>query len=61
MAFEAFPRQAGHTHEAVNVQAGIRALGAIHIRGVTAWHRRFATSLRRFNGVASRYLANYTG
>nr|WP_229487474.1 hypothetical protein [Pseudoduganella lutea] len=47
--------------EAVNVKAGIRARGAIHIQGVNAWHSRFKTWLRRFNGVASRYLAHYTG
>ena len=60
-AYEAFARQAGITHEAVNLRAGIRARGAIHIQGVNAWHSRFKTWLRRFNGVASRYLANYTG
>ncbi|MUI10969.1 IS1595 family transposase [Massilia dura] len=60
-AYEVFAKQAGVTHEAVNVQAGIRARGAVHIQGVNGWHRRFKTWLRRFNGVASRYLANYTG
>jgi hypothetical protein len=28
---------------------------------VNGWHSRFKTWLRRFNGVASRYLANYAG
>ncbi|WBS04695.1 IS1595 family transposase [Pseudoduganella sp. SL102] len=60
-AYRAFATQAGITHEAINVRAGIRAHGAIHIQGVNAWHSRFKTWLRRFNGVASRYLANYTG
>ncbi|MBB3219266.1 IS1595 family transposase [Pseudoduganella umbonata] len=60
-AYKTFARQAGVTHEAVNVRAGIRARGAIHIQGVNGWHSRFKTWLRRFNGVASRYLANYTG
>jgi len=60
-AYKAFARQAGITHEAVNVRAGIRTRGAIHIQGVNGWHGRFKTWLRRFNGVASRYLANYTG
>ena len=51
----------GITHEAINVRAGIRARGALHIQGVNGWHSRFKTWLRRFNGIASRYLANYTG
>jgi transposase-like protein len=61
LAYQAFARQAGITHEAVNINAGIRARGAIHIQNVNGWHSRFKTWLRRFNGVASRYLANYTG
>ncbi|WP_165390737.1 IS1595 family transposase [Pseudoduganella lutea] len=60
-AYVTFARQAGITHEAVNVKAGMRTRGAIHIQGVNAWHSRFKAWLRRFNGVASRYLANYTG
>jgi transposase-like protein len=60
-AYKAFARQAGITHEAVNVRAGIRARGALHIQNVNGWHSRFKTWLHRFNGVASRYLANYTG
>ncbi|WP_165390738.1 IS1595 family transposase [Pseudoduganella lutea] len=60
-AYATFARQAGITHEAVNVKAGIRTRGAIHLQGVNAWHSRFKAWLRHFNGVASRYLANYTG
>ncbi|GGY55662.1 IS1595 family transposase [Pseudoduganella albidiflava] len=60
-AYQAFAKQAGITHEAINVRAGVRARGALHIEGVNGWHGRFKTWLRRFNGVASRYLANYTG
>jgi transposase-like protein len=60
-AYQAFARQAGISHQMVNVKAGIRARSAVHIQGVNGWHSRFKTWLRRFNGVASRYLANYTG
>ncbi|WBS00472.1 IS1595 family transposase [Pseudoduganella sp. SL102] len=60
-AYQAFAKQAGITHEAINVRAGIRSRGALHIQGVNGWHGRFNTWLRRFNGVASRYLASYTG
>ncbi len=60
-AYQLFARQAGITHETVNVHAGIRDRGAVHIQGVNGWHSRFKTWLRRLNGVASRYLANFTG
>ncbi|WUR11821.1 IS1595 family transposase [[Empedobacter] haloabium] len=60
-AYQAFAREAGLTHEVVNVRAGIRARGAIHIQNVNGWHSRFKGWLHRFHGVASRYLANYTG
>jgi hypothetical protein len=51
----------GITHEAVNVRAGERARGAIHIQNVNSWHSRFKSWLVRFRGVASRYLINYSG
>jgi transposase-like protein len=61
VAYRHFTDQAGITHEAVNVQAGIRARGAIHIQNVNSWHSRFKSWLVRFRGVASRYLINYSG
>jgi transposase-like protein len=61
MAYRHFAEQAGITHEAVNVQAGMRARGAIHIQNVNSWHSRFKGWLVRFRGVASRYLINYSG
>ncbi|WP_322402020.1 IS1595 family transposase [Massilia luteola] len=61
VAYRRFAEQAGVTHEAVNVKAGIRARGAIHIQNVNGWHSRFRSWLVRFRGVASRYLINYSG
>ena len=60
-SYRRFCASAGMTHEAVNVRAGIRARGAIHIQNVNAWHSRFKCWLVRFRGVASRYLAHYSG
>ena len=60
-SYRRFAEEAGITHEAVNVQAGVRARGAIHIQNVNAWHGRFKSWLIRFRGVASRYLINYSG
>ncbi|WP_370662808.1 IS1595 family transposase [Massilia putida] len=61
IAYRHFAEQAGITHEAVNVKAGVRARGAIHIQNVNSWHSRFKSWLVRFRGVASRYLINYSG
>jgi len=60
-SYRRFCTDAGITHATVNVRAGIRARGAIHIQNVNAWHSRFKGWLARFRGVASRYLANYSG
>jgi transposase-like protein len=60
-AYRCFAREAHITHKAVNVTAGGRGRGAIHIQNVNAWHSRFKSWLVRFRGVASRYLANYSG
>ncbi|WP_189441918.1 IS1595 family transposase, partial [Pseudoduganella dura] len=60
-AYGTFAHAANITHEALNVRAGVRARGAMHLNNVNGWHSRFKTWLRRFNGVASCYLANYTG
>ncbi len=60
-AYVRFAADTGITHEPVNVRAGQRARGAIHIQNVNGWHSRFKSWLVRFKGVASRYLANYSG
>jgi len=61
IAYRHFAAQAGITHEFMNVKAGVRARGAIHIQNVNGWHSRFKSWLVRFRGVASRYLINYSG
>jgi len=60
-AYRAFARIHDISHEAVNLQAGERVRGAVHVQNVNAYHRRFRQWLARFNGVASRYLPNYLG
>jgi transposase-like protein len=60
-SYRHFAVQAGITHEAVNVRAGVPSRGAIHIQNVSSWHSRFKNWLVRFRGVASRYLINYSG
>jgi hypothetical protein len=60
-AYAKFARLAKISHRSLNVRAGEHARGALHLNGVNGWHGRFKTWLRRFHGVASRYLANYSG
>ena len=47
-----------HLHSIVNQSAGPRVDGDLHLQNVNAYHARLKTWLRRFNGVASRYLDN---
>lgn len=60
-AYRRFARQAGISHEAVNVRAGVRTRGAVHVQNVNAYHSRFRQWLAPFHGVASGYLPNYLG
>jgi transposase-like protein len=60
-AYRAFAREAAIMHRAVNLSAGVRVAGALHVQNVNAYHSRFKQWLRRFHGVATYYLANYLG
>ena len=60
-AYRYFAREAGITHEYVNLSAGVRVKGAIHVQNVNAYHSRFRAWIHRFHGVASHYLPNYLG
>ncbi|SIR85250.1 ISXO2-like transposase domain-containing protein, partial [Janthinobacterium sp. TND4EL3] len=60
-AYRAFAAEAGISHQAVNLHAGIRVQGAAHVQNVNAYHSRLREWLRIFHGVASRYLPNYLG
>ena len=55
-------RQAGIAHRALNLSAGIRVLaGAYHIQNVNAYDSRLKGWMKRFHGVATKYLKNYLG
>jgi hypothetical protein len=46
--------------EAVNLRAGVRTRGALHLHiNVNAYHSRFRNWLHQFHSVARRYLPNY--
>ncbi|MBE3024293.1 IS1595 family transposase [Janthinobacterium sp. GW458P] len=61
VAYRAFSGEAGISHRAVNLRAGIRVRGAVHVQNVNAYHRRLREWLVVFHGVATRYLPNYLG
>ncbi len=48
-------------HHAVNVSAGIRVDGPWHVQNVNAYHSRLKDWMRRFRGVATKYLDSYLG
>ena len=60
-SYRRFANDAGIRHDWVNVRAGARVRGDIHIQNVNGWHARFKGWLVHFRGVASRYLAHYSG
>lgn len=60
--YKTFARQAGIAHRPINVQRGIRVLdGVFHIQNVNAYDSRLKTWIRRFHGVATKYLEHYLG
>ena len=60
-AYPVFAREMGILHAAVNLRAGIRVCGTVHVQNVNAYHSRLREWLRAFHGVATRYLPNYLG
>ena len=60
-ALAATARHLGLEHHALNMSKGARVQGAWHIQNVNAYHGRLKQWLRRFNGVATSYLASYLG
>jgi len=57
----AVARDLGVEHHAINVSAGLRVSGAWHVQNINAFDSRLRGWLRRFKGVATKYLANYLG
>ena len=55
-------REMGVAHRAVNLSKGIRVLaGVYHIQNANAYHSRLKEWMRRFHGVATKYLDHYLG
>jgi hypothetical protein len=60
-AYQAFAFYAGLPHIALNLSAGERTRGIYHIQNVNHYGSRLKTWMRRFNGVATKYLDSYLG
>lgn len=55
-------KEIGVTHRPVNVSAGRRVIaGVYHIQNVNAFDSRLKNWIRRFHGVATKYLDSYLG
>jgi transposase-like protein len=60
--YRSVAHQLGITHRPVNLAAGIRVIaGVYHIQNVNAYDSRLKQWMRRFHGVATKYLENYLG
>ena len=60
-AYGQFADHAGLLHIALNASKGERTYGSYHIQNVNADISRLKDWLRRFKGVATRYLPSYLG
>ena len=60
-AYASFAIENGLGYEALDASKGERRRGVFHIQNVNAYHSRLKTWMRRFNGVATKYLASYLG
>lgn len=55
-------REMGIAHRAINLSRGIRVLaGVYHTQNVNGYHSRLKEWMRRFHGVATKYLDHYLG
>ena len=60
-AYRAFARAAGIAHQFVDLQAGERVRGEVHVQNVNGYQSRLRGWLHHFRGVATRHLDNYCG
>ena len=59
--YRAFANAANILHVSLNLSAGERTWGIYHIQNVNNYGSRLKTWMRRFNGVATKYLDSYLG
>ena len=59
--FRAFANKAGIVHVGLNLSAGEHTWGIYHVQNVNNYCSRLKSWMRRFNGVATKYLDTYLG
>jgi transposase-like protein len=60
-AYASFAAKAGIGHVGLVTSRGEHRRGVFHIQNVNAYRSRLKTWMRRFNGVATKYLSSYLG
>ncbi len=60
-AYRAFADKAGIPHVQLNLSQGEHAWGIYHVQNVNSYCSRLKGWMRRFNGVATKYLDSYLG
>jgi transposase-like protein len=60
-AYRAFADKAGIPHVQLNLSQGQHAWGIYHVQNVNNYCSRLKSWMRRFNGVATKYLDSYLG
>jgi transposase-like protein len=60
-AYRTFASTAGLAHVALNIAQGQRVKGIYHVQNVNNYSSRLKGWMRRFNGVATKYLDSYLG
>jgi transposase-like protein len=60
-AYRAFANEANIVHVALNLSEGERRWGVYHVQNVNSYDSRLKGWMRRFNGVATKYLDSYLG
>jgi len=59
-SFRRFAMQKGLQYKSLNLSKGIRVVkGIYHIQNVNSYHSRLKAWMKRFKGVATKYLSNY--
>lgn len=60
-AFEHFCKVKKVEHISVNIRQGLKKRRVFHIQNVTSYRQLLKSWIRRFHGVATKYLAHYLG
>ena len=60
-SYRAFANAANLVHVQLNLSEGERTWGIYHLQNVNNYDSRLKTWMRRFNGVATKYLDSYLG